>query len=100
MAWTRVCLVDEVPPGEAFTLDVDPPVAVFNIDGEYFATAATCTHEKQSLADGYLDGDTVECPAHFARFCLRTGRALSTPARHQIQTYAVRVEGDAIYADL
>ncbi|MEG2313977.1 Rieske 2Fe-2S domain-containing protein [Brevundimonas sp.] len=39
-------------------------VALYAVEGEYFATADLCTHGKASLADGYLDGDLIECPLH------------------------------------
>ncbi|MFC5994347.1 bifunctional 3-phenylpropionate/cinnamic acid dioxygenase ferredoxin subunit [Pseudonocardia hispaniensis] len=100
MAWVRACGVSEIKPGEAVRIDAEPPVAVFNIDGEFFATADTCTHEEASLADGYVDGAQVECAWHFAKFCLRTGRALSLPATEDLATYRVRVADDAVFIDI
>ncbi|NMH97357.1 bifunctional 3-phenylpropionate/cinnamic acid dioxygenase ferredoxin subunit [Pseudonocardia acidicola] len=100
MAWIRACGVGDVEPGEAITVDVDPPVAVFNVGGEFLATADTCTHAESSLADGYIDGTEVECAWHFAKFCLRTGRALTLPATQPIATYPVRVEDDAVFIDI
>lgn len=96
----RACGADELPPGEAVLVDVEPPVAVFNVDGEFFATADTCTHERSSLADGYIDGDQVECAWHFAKFCLRTGKALSLPATRDLQTYRVRADDDGVFVDI
>lgn len=73
-----------------------PPIAVFNVDGEYFAIDDTCSHDKSSLADGYIDGDRVECSWHFAKFCIRTGAALTPPATVPVSTYEVRVDGDDV----
>jgi 3-phenylpropionate/trans-cinnamate dioxygenase ferredoxin subunit len=98
--WTRVCSLAEVDPGEARTLDVDPPVAVWNVDGDLFATDDTCTHEKYSLADGYIDGCQVECALHWAKFDVRTGEALSLPASVGLRTYPVKIEADEVFVDL
>jgi nitrite reductase/ring-hydroxylating ferredoxin subunit len=87
MTWLKACSVDEVGDGEAIAVASDPPVAVFNVDGEWFATDELCSHDKSSLSEGYLDGDVVECAWHFAKFCLRTGEALSLPATSPVKTY-------------
>jgi nitrite reductase/ring-hydroxylating ferredoxin subunit len=100
MPWILACGVDDVAPGEAVALDSDPPIAVFNADGEWFATADTCTHDKSSLAEGYIDGEVVECAWHFAKFCLRTGAVLALPATVPIATYATKVEDGAVYVEV
>src|SRR5260221_11716535 len=73
---------DDVAPGGALRVVVeDTPIAIFNVDGEYYAIGDTCTHEEFSLADGELvDNFTVECALHGAQFDIRTGRALTLPA--------------------
>ncbi|MBF6258379.1 bifunctional 3-phenylpropionate/cinnamic acid dioxygenase ferredoxin subunit [Nocardia farcinica] len=97
MPLIQVCEVDKLTPGEAVQVPTSPPIAVFNVDGEFFATADTCSHDDSSLADGYIDGDQVECAWHFAKFCLRTGRVLTPPATRDIATYEVRVQDDVVY---
>ena len=98
--WTRVCATAAVAPGDATVLDVEPPVAVWNVDGEFYATDDTCTHEKYSLADSYIDGCIVECALHFAKFDLRTGESSGPPAPRGLRTYPVLVDGDEIFVDL
>src|SRR5260370_40022966 len=73
---------DDVAPGGVLRVVVeDTPIAIFNVDGEYYAIGDTCTHEEFSLADGELvDNFTVECALHGAQFDIRTGRALTLPA--------------------
>lgn len=89
----RACHRDELAPGEALQVPTDPPVALFNVDGEFYATADTCTHDSWSLAtDGYINGDEVECSWHMAKFCIKTGAVKSLPARCPLETYAVRVD--------
>lgn len=101
MPWVRACAENEIEPGEAVVVpDVVPPIAVFNVDGEWLSTADTCSHDKSSLADGYIDGDVVECAWHFAKFCLRTGDALSLPATSGIPCYATKVEDGVVYVEV
>jgi nitrite reductase/ring-hydroxylating ferredoxin subunit len=95
--WLRACSVEDVAPGEAIALPVTPPLAVFNVDGEFYATDDTCTHEDSSLADGYIDSDVVECAFHFARFSIRDGRALALPATEPLQSYETHVADGMVY---
>lgn len=76
------CLVSDMEPGSSMTIDGDVPVALFRTEnGEFYATADTCTHEKWSLGeDSDLEGYEVECPLHMARFDIRTGAVLCFPA--------------------
>ena len=97
-AFRRVASVGEIPPGEARAVEVDgTPIAIYNVEGEFFATCDTCSHEEASLAEGWLDDDVVTCPSHGAEFSVRTGEALSLPATEPVATYPVRVEGDEIF---
>ena len=95
--WVRVCAVVDLMPGEAAVAPTIPPIAVFNVDGELLATDDTCTHAESSLADGFIEGDTVECEMHFAKFCIRTGAALTRPAVIPLQTYPVRVSDGQVF---
>lgn len=99
VTWTRVCGIADIPSGEATTLPVDPPIAVFNVDGSFYAIDDTCTHETYSLADGYIQGAEVECALHFAKFDLRTGAALCLPARVGVRTYPVATESGDVFVD-
>ena len=98
--WTRACRVEDIPTGEAIRLPVLPPIAVFNVDGEFYATDDTCTHAESSLTEGYIDGDEVECIFHFAKFCIRTGAALSRPATEPLRTHEVRVLDGNVYVKI
>lgn len=95
--WVRACATGEVADGEAVRLSTDPPIALFRVEGRFYATADTCSHAESSLADGYIEGDEVECAAHFAKFCIRTGAALSLPATEPVATYEVKVDGDEVF---
>jgi len=92
----RVCRVNDLSPGEAVRVDAAPPIAVFNVDGTFYAIDDTCTHQDASLADGWLDGCSVECPLHASCFDLRTGRPSAPPAKKPVRTYRVSVADDVI----
>jgi 3-phenylpropionate/trans-cinnamate dioxygenase ferredoxin component len=100
--WSYAADAASIKPGEAirFVTEKGVPLAVFNVGGEYLCTSDTCTHEASSLADGYIDGDTVECAFHFAKFSLRTGAVLCPPAVMPLKTFAVKVEDGKVYVDL
>ncbi|PHV64929.1 bifunctional 3-phenylpropionate/cinnamic acid dioxygenase ferredoxin subunit [Williamsia muralis] len=95
--WVLVCTTDELGVGEGVKVGTCPPIALFNIDGDYFAIDDTCSHAEYSLTDGYLDGDQIECELHYATFSVRTGEALTAPATDPVGTYPVRVEDNNIY---
>jgi nitrite reductase/ring-hydroxylating ferredoxin subunit len=83
---------DAVAPGTAVRVVAGgEEVAIFNVDGQFYATTDVCSHDEASLADGELFGHVVECPLHGARFDVRTGKALSLPAVYPVKTFEVRV---------
>lgn len=96
-SWTRVAAATEISPGEHRVVDVDgTAVAVFNLGGEFFAIEDVCTHDGGSLAGGDVDGEQVVCPRHGARFCIRTGAALTAPAYEPTARLAVRMEAGEV----
>lgn len=95
--WVRVCSVAELSPNEAVVAPTEHPIALFNVDGEFYAIDDTCTHAKSSLAEGYIENDTVECSLHFATFCIRTGAALTPPAVLSLKTYPVKLQSGEVF---
>ena len=90
--WLDVAAAQDIPPGTHEILETDDEIiAVFNIDGDYFAIEDVCTHDGEELTGGPVEGDQIICPRHGARFCIRTGEALTPPAYEDVRTYAVRV---------
>src|SRR5687768_12258314 len=93
-----LCKASEVAPGSAKRVDVEglPPLAVYNVNGAYYVTDDTCTHGQASLAEGYLEGEEIECPWHGGRFCVRNGEPLGFPVVMAVQTYEVTVVGEDV----
>ena len=95
--WVTVAAVGELAPGASKVIDIDGAlIAVFNIGGEYFAIEDICTHDGGELASGVLEGDQIICPRHGARFCVRTGEALSAPAYEPAAKFPVRIANGVI----
>ena len=95
--WVTVAKQGEIAPGAFRVIDLDgTAVAVFNIAGSYYAIEDVCTHDGGDLTSGDLEGDQVICPRHGARFCVRTGEALSPPAYEPTAVFPVRVDQDEI----
>jgi 3-phenylpropionate/trans-cinnamate dioxygenase ferredoxin subunit len=95
--WYDVAATEAFGPGEVRVVDVDgTQVAVFNIEGAYYAIEDVCTHDGGELASGSLEGDEVVCPRHGARFCVRTGEAMSAPAWEPTATFPVRVDNGMV----
>jgi 3-phenylpropionate/trans-cinnamate dioxygenase ferredoxin subunit len=91
--WVNVAREDDMPPGTYRTVDVEgEQIAVFNVDGDYYAIEDVCSHDGGTLTGGKVKGDEVTCPRHGARFSIRTGAALSPPAYEPVATLPVRVE--------
>jgi len=91
--WIDVAREGEIRPGQCRVVDVDDVmVAVYNVEGEYYAIEDTCTHDGGELASGAVEGDEVICPRHGARFCIKSGEALTAPAYEDVERYPTRVE--------
>ena len=93
----RVCYAGDLPPGSHRVIDVDgTAVAVFNVAGSLHAIEDVCTHDGGQLTGGTVEGDEVVCPRHGARFCIRTGAALTPPAYEPTAVFPVRVRDGLI----
>ncbi len=75
-------------------------LALFNVDGTFYAIADTCTHRGGPLSEGTLEGSTVTCPWHGANFDVCTGKNLTPPAPAEVTSYNVRVAGDDIEIEI
>jgi 3-phenylpropionate/trans-cinnamate dioxygenase ferredoxin component len=99
--WVKVAQVGELAPGEKKQLDLDGvEVALFNVDGEYYAIEDVCTHDGAPLAHGRFRGEEIICPRHGARFNVKTGAALCMPAFEPVETYQLKIEGNDILIEV
>ncbi len=99
--WHRVARASEVAKEEPRAVRVgDDLIAIYNVDGAFYATADVCTHEFATLSEGYVEGDEIECPLHAGRFHIPSGKAVSAPVTEDLRTYPVKVEDGDIYVGL
>ena len=99
--WHDVCGVDDIDEEDVIGVKVDGiRVAVYHIDGDFFATSDVCTHQKARLSKGFVIGDVIECPVHQGRFRIRTGEPLGAPVSTALKTFPVKREGGRLLVRL
>jgi len=79
--WVRVASIREVDEaGGLLGRSVGGvAVALYRVEGTYYATLDQCTHGQAQLSDGYLEGFLIECPLHQGLFDVRTGEPKGPP---------------------
>ncbi|MFY8222326.1 MAG: Rieske 2Fe-2S domain-containing protein [Pirellulales bacterium] len=99
--FVRVADVTEIPdPGKTLVEVAGEMVALFHVEGRYYALDDVCTHDGGPLADGELRDHKIACPRHGAKFDIRTGAALTMPAVRATRAHDVKVEGDGVWVRL
>jgi len=101
MSGVRVCAASDVRVDQALRVVVEGTAIAIVRDsaGEVHAIGDTCTHGDISLAEGFVEDDTLECWAHGSRFDLRSGRPLSLPAYEPVPVFDVTIVGDDVFLD-
>ena len=93
----RVAAVAEIPPGRAKACIVGGrEIAVFNVEGAFYAIDNTCPHQGGPLAEGWLEGAIVTCPWHGWCFDVRTGR-MTLGELCSVDRFDVGVEGGSVF---
>jgi nitrite reductase (NADH) small subunit len=91
-----VARVADVAPGSAATVVIDGrEIAVFNVDGTFYALDNTCPHQGGPLADGWLEGATVTCPWHAWCFRLADG-TMTLGDFAAVDAFEVRIDADTV----
>jgi nitrite reductase/ring-hydroxylating ferredoxin subunit len=95
--FVKVARTDEIAPGQAKMIELGgKKIAIFNVEGSFYAIDDTCTHRGGPLSEGSLDRKEVTCPWHGARFDVMTGEVLGPPASQGVARHNVRSEGGDI----
>src|SRR4051794_3118361 len=96
--FSRVAARSQLPPGAKLLTEIDGrAIALFNVDGSFYAIDDVCTHDGGPLAEGELLGCEIMCPRHGARFDVRNGKALCFPAIEPVASHTVEVRGDDVF---
>ena len=99
--YVRAARAGEIAPGTCRLVVLKgKEIALFNVDGAYFALDNLCTHEEGPLAEGAFEGHEVTCPWHGAKFDIKTGEVLADPAYDAVARHNVRVTGDDIEVEV
>ena len=97
----ELCKAEDVGVGEARKIEAAGlTLAVYNLEGEFFATDDHCTHGPGSLSEGFIDGDLVECNFHQGVFNIRTGEVVQPPCMAPVKTYKTVVEGGRVFIEV
>ena len=95
--WVDVDRVATFLAGQYRVVEVeDVLIAVFNVDGDYYAIEDTCTHDGGTLTGGSFSDSEIICPRHGARFCVRTGAVLSPPAYEDVACFPTRIHNGVV----
>ena len=98
--WIRIADVGDCPSGASIEcLAGDLLVALFNVDGEYYALDGVCPHQGGPLGKGRLEGPTVSCPWHGWQFDVVCGQHKTSRTVAQ-RAFPVRIEGRDVLIDL
>jgi 3-phenylpropionate/trans-cinnamate dioxygenase ferredoxin subunit len=101
LGFVKVTETSEIPAGKMKMIKLEEKeILVANVNGNYYAIANRCTHANGELSKGSLEGNTVTCPKHRAKFDVTTGKVVSGPKVlfmhpkiNAEPSYEVKVEG-------
>ena len=98
--FTKVAQQSEVSPGTGKVIDAGgKKIALFNVDGTFYAVDNTCKHRGGPIGEGDLSGSIVTCPWHGWEYDVRTGKNQENLSI-RLGCYQVKVEGDDVLVEI
>ena len=99
--WIDIAGKDDVPEEDVVGIDInEKSIALYQVEGEIYATDNICTHGNARLCDGFLQGHEIECPLHQGKFDIRNGKAMCAPLTEDIRTYPLKIESNRVWIQL
>ena len=99
--FVKVARTDEIAPGQGKMVEVSgKKIALFNLEGSFYAIDDTCTHRGGPLSEGEIEGEQVTCPLHGAIYNIKSGEVLGPPAPKGVARYNVQVAGTDIEVEV
>jgi nitrite reductase/ring-hydroxylating ferredoxin subunit len=98
----KVAKTSDLGSGQGMVVEVEGrAIALFNVNGEYFALDNICPHRGGPIGEGYVDchNQTVQCPWHGWTFSLASGVS-PVNAIAKVEKFDVQVEGDEVRISL
>lgn len=84
-----VAKVDEISSGSGKVIFAgDKAIALFNVNGTFYAIDNTCPHRGGPLGEGDLDGTTVSCPLHGWQYDVTSGAGTIGPS---VNKYEIKI---------
>lgn len=102
MAWNFVCELSDLESKGHLALEIDQQeILLFWRSGKVFCYPDRCTHQDIRLSDfGYIEGDSITCFAHGARFSILDGRVEAPPACEGLKSLPCRIQGTGVEVQL
>jgi 3-phenylpropionate/trans-cinnamate dioxygenase ferredoxin component len=98
VTWIDAGLTADLPDGRTISIAAGKRMIAVARSGEaYYAIDDVCTHDGEPLTGGEIEGAEIICPRHGARFCLRTGEALTPPAYEPVRVYQTKIEAGRLW---
>ncbi len=98
--WIKIAVIADCPPGTTLELVAgERIVALFNVEGTFYALDGVCPHQGGPLGQGELAGCIVTCPWHGWQFDVRTGQHQLSASLRQ-PSLPVKVEGGDVLVDV
>ncbi len=92
----KACLVNEIAANSSKVVEINgEEIAIFNLNGNFYALTNTCPHRGGPLGEGAIEGETVTCPWHGWNFCIKDGKNPNMP-QISAKSIPLKVEGDSI----
>ncbi|HEV7139275.1 MAG TPA: non-heme iron oxygenase ferredoxin subunit [Steroidobacteraceae bacterium] len=97
MSWVDVGSAADLQESTPLSVEIDGmALLVVRCGNDLYAVDDRCTHDGEALDGAEIESCQIICPRHGARFCLRTGEALTPPAYEPLGTFEVRTENGRI----
>lgn len=100
----KVCKTSELSSGQAKCVQANgKEIAVFNINGKFYAIDNICIHAGGPLNEGSIDTENarVTCSWHGWGYDLATGKCVTHPRQDVFTScYPVKVNGDEIFVEV
>lgn len=108
MAYIKIAEASQLQPGEMKRYASDKgDLLVANVEGAFYALDNKCPHLGGDLSGGALEGATITCPRHGAKFDVRTGKNLGNAKIaflkmnvSDAKAFPVKLEGNDILVEL
>lgn len=93
----KIAQATDVTPGNSKAFKIsDKTIALFNVEGKFYAIDDACPHRGASLAESISKNGKVYCSWHLFDFDLQTGECGAIP-NFPVQTYEIKIEGEEIF---